>query len=149
MPAMPSDTLLPQILMAPRGRSRTLTVVFGNVPRARSTPRTGLNNKKPSLVSGKRHVLNVFYFGGLILVIGAPAKTFYPIPSKTSPTGLEVVPDVGPLGEPTPEPMVPMHAPGVSRPLSGLSGLSGGRCQWSLMKMGLEISRNPQRDGSE
>eukprot|EP00913_Durusdinium_trenchii_P009609 g9028.t1 len=39
-----------------------------------------------------------FFFKGP----GAPSKVFYPIPSKTSPTGIEVVPDVGPLGEPTP-----------------------------------------------
>ncbi|CAJ1407587.1 unnamed protein product [Effrenium voratum] len=34
---------------------------------------------------------------------GAPSKVFYPIPSKVSPTGIEVVPDIGPLGEPTPD----------------------------------------------
>lgn len=45
---------------------------------------------------------------------GAPSKVFYPIPSKTSPTGIEVVPDVGPLGEPTPE--VPGLAPGANTP---------------------------------
>lgn len=45
---------------------------------------------------------------------GAPSKVFYPIPSKTSPTGIEVVPDVGPLGEPTPD--IPGLAPGANTP---------------------------------
>eukprot|EP00434_Breviolum_minutum_P001174 symbB.v1.2.001026.t1/scaffold52.1/size380577/16 len=52
-----------------------------------------------------------FFFKGP----GAPSKVFYPIPSKTSPTGIEVVPDVGPLGEPTPD--VPAGlAPGMNTP---------------------------------
>ncbi|CAK9116384.1 unnamed protein product [Durusdinium trenchii] len=53
-----------------------------------------------------------FFFKGP----GAPSKVFYPIPSKTSPTGIEVVPDVGPLGEPTPGLVQGnMNNPGVSR----------------------------------
>ncbi|CAE7613475.1 unnamed protein product [Symbiodinium sp. KB8] len=44
---------------------------------------------------------------------GMPSKLFYPIPSKTSPSGIEVVPDIGPVGEPTPEVPGGMNAPGV------------------------------------